>query len=91
MGGFGRWGDHGLSRLPIDLWECEVSLVQMDALWPCAACYGGLHRMYGLGFDRYGFLKADTKSEGSVLKVPFNSNKDYILNSSLKYKKQYRL
>lgn len=33
------------------------------------ACYGGLHRMYGLGFDQYGFLKADTKSDGFALKV----------------------
>lgn len=26
-------GDYGLSRLHIHLWECEVSLVQMDTLW----------------------------------------------------------
>ncbi len=37
------------------------------------ACYGGLHWMYGLGFDQYGFLKADSKSDGFVLKVAFNS------------------
>ncbi len=61
-------GDYGSSGLPaIDLWECNVSLVQMDVLWPYGACYGGLHRMYGLGFDQYGSQKADTESGGFVL------------------------
>lgn len=65
-------GDYGLSRLPpIDLWECEVSLVQMDGLWPYGAFYGVLHSMYGLGFDRCGSLKADTESDGLVLKMAF--------------------
>lgn len=49
---------------PIDLWECEVSLVQMDSLWPSGARYGGLHRMCGLGFDQYGSLEAETGSYG---------------------------
>lgn len=70
-------GDYGLSRRPtIDLGECEVSLVQMDGLWLHEACYGGLHRIYGLGFDGYGSLEDDTESDASV----FNSNNYYILN-----------
>lgn len=31
------------------------------------ACYGSLHRMYGLGFDQYRFLNADTKSDGFAI------------------------
>lgn len=48
------------------------------------ACYGGLHRMYGLGFDQYGFLKADTKSDGFLLKLPFSSEM-YCINCPFKY------
>ena len=47
-------GDYGLSSPPpIDLWGCEVSLVQMDGsqLPYSATDFGGLHGLCGLGFD----------------------------------------
>lgn len=54
----GGEGDYGLSRPPaIDLWECEVSLVQMDGVWRGRmeqVMVSWLQRVYGSGSDWYG-------------------------------------